>query len=44
MVDRERIRELLSLLIETRSKKERREYVAVLYELLRLVMGDGQGD
>lgn len=40
MVDKARIRELLALLIETRNKNKRREHVAVLYELLRPVLGD----
>jgi len=38
MVDKARIRELLALLIESRNKNKRREYVAVLYELLRPVL------
>ncbi len=40
MVNRLRIQELLALLIEARNKNKRREYVAVLYELLRPTLED----
>ena len=41
-INKERIRELLALIIEKRGKMQRREYVAALYELLRPVLEEGE--
>ena len=42
-IDRERILELLALIVDERGKKQRREYVAALRELLRPVLEDHNG-
>ena len=42
-INKERIRELLTLIIEERGKTQRREHVAVLYELLRPVLEGKRG-
>ncbi len=39
-IDGERVQELLRMIVDTRSKKERIAYVAALRELLRPVLAD----